>query len=338
MNTTNELTGLSEKFVSYRRMVLTEEATKMALILPVISALGYDIFNPAEVIPEMVCDLSNNSDKIDYAIVIGGKPSILIECKMAGIELDRYVRQTAKYFVASKARFAILTNGTEYRFYTDLNNKNLMDSNAFFTVNLLHPTQNELKFMSKFSKDNFNETSLIQSARVMSHRQNLNDEVKSILSNPTDDFVKLLVSKFYDGIISKSVIAEFTPLVKEAISDFTGQPIIDVEEREAETTDDILPEIIEAFDIIKSIILELDNSQEVVYKVFKSNVRIAIRNKWHYVCKLDFTEKRKRIGFPIGDYSHIEWVLIDNTQDIYSLTEYVHNGLTVAKNHLSKYL
>ena len=148
----------------------------------------------------------------------------------------------------------------------------------------------------------------------------------------------MLISKFYDGIVTNSVLDEFTPMVRDAISDFTGKTIDDTDESQEDIQDDVLPEISEAFDGIKSIILEYDSTLQVVYKVFKTNVRIAIMNKWHYVCKLDFTPKRKRIGFPVGDYKHIEWVSINNTKDIYSLSGYIQNGVIVAKNHLAQYV
>ena len=47
----------------------TEEATKNAFIMPFISALGYDVFNPLEVIPEFTSDVgTKKGEKVDYAI------------------------------------------------------------------------------------------------------------------------------------------------------------------------------------------------------------------------------------------------------------------------------
>jgi hypothetical protein len=59
----------------------TEEATKNALIMPFIQALGYDVFNPAEVVPEFTADVgTKKGEKVDYAVMRGGKPIILFEC------------------------------------------------------------------------------------------------------------------------------------------------------------------------------------------------------------------------------------------------------------------
>lgn len=306
--------------------------------MPVLSILGYDIYNPKEVIPEMECDISKRSDRVDYAIFKDGKPSILIECKAAGISLNGYINQTAKYFVASKARFIILTNGIEYWFFSDLKDRNLMDSKPFFTINFLNANNRDFEFMTKFSRENFNEPGLLQSARIMSHKEELKDEVQRVLSRPTDDFVRLIIDKFYDGVITKAVLDEFLPMVREAIADYTNVSCDEDVLPEHSSEDNIMPEIVEAFDIIKSIIVDFDNSNPVVYKVFKTNVRIAILNQWHYVCKLDFTPIRKRIGFPVGDYKHIEWVPISDVNEIHSLTNYIQDAVRVAKNHLAQYL
>ena len=53
-------------------MLLTEEAAKTALVMPFIQALGYDVFNPSEVIPEYTADVgTKKGEKVDYAICHG---------------------------------------------------------------------------------------------------------------------------------------------------------------------------------------------------------------------------------------------------------------------------
>ena len=70
---------LVERIEKMKDNVLTEEATKNAFIMPFINALGYDVFNPTEVVPEFICDIgTKKGEKIDYAIMQDGKPVILI--------------------------------------------------------------------------------------------------------------------------------------------------------------------------------------------------------------------------------------------------------------------
>ena len=82
MDFKDSIKQISERIENLKENLLTEEATKTALIMPFISALGYDIFNPLEVLPEMCCDIgTKKGEKIDYAIMRDGEPVILIECK-----------------------------------------------------------------------------------------------------------------------------------------------------------------------------------------------------------------------------------------------------------------
>lgn len=58
MELIDSLTQLSERIERLQDSIQTEEATKNALIMPVIQALGYNVFNPFEVVPEFTADVS----------------------------------------------------------------------------------------------------------------------------------------------------------------------------------------------------------------------------------------------------------------------------------------
>lgn len=129
---------ISDRIVKLKDNLQTEEATKNALVMPFLNALGYDVFNPLEVLPEMTCDIgTKKGEKIDYAILKDGKPVILIECKHWEQDLNLHDNQLLRYFNVSPAKFGVLTNGIVYRFYTDLESPNKMDSRPFLEVNLL---------------------------------------------------------------------------------------------------------------------------------------------------------------------------------------------------------
>ena len=68
MNLTENLDNLSTKIEKMKDHIGTEEATKNAFVLPLLLSLGYDVYNPLEVVPEMPCDISNKGDRVDYAI------------------------------------------------------------------------------------------------------------------------------------------------------------------------------------------------------------------------------------------------------------------------------
>src|ERR1700743_2326143 len=130
MDITERAQALGLKIGKHKADIETEEATKNAFVMPFISTvLGYDVFDPSEVIPEFIADVGiKKGEKIDYALVHNGAVQILIEVKKATEPLDlRYASQLFRYFAVTNARVAILTNGEIYEFYTDLDAPNRMD-------------------------------------------------------------------------------------------------------------------------------------------------------------------------------------------------------------------
>ena len=108
--------------------------------------------------PEFTADVgTKRGEKVDYAILQEGKPILLFECKQCGVDLDAsHASQLYRYFSVTEARIAVLTNGLMYRFYTDLDNPNQMDSKPFLEINMLDvqaPLVDELKKLSKSTFD-----------------------------------------------------------------------------------------------------------------------------------------------------------------------------------------
>lgn len=127
----------SKRAATIKDTASTEEATKMSLIVPLFQILGYDVFNPAEFCPEYTADVGiKKGEKVDYAILENGSPSMLIECKSCTEQLDKHSSQLFRYFGTTPAKFGILTNGLIYRFYTDLEESNKMDLVPFLELDI----------------------------------------------------------------------------------------------------------------------------------------------------------------------------------------------------------
>jgi hypothetical protein len=123
------LRNISSKIIKQKDLISTEEATKNAFVMPFISALGYDVFDPSEVLPEFTADVGiKKGEKVDYAIKQDGKIILLFECKCCNTALDEcHASQLYRYFSVTEARIAVLTDGIIYRFYTDIEEPNKMD-------------------------------------------------------------------------------------------------------------------------------------------------------------------------------------------------------------------
>lgn len=222
------LLQLSERIRKQKDLIATEEATKNAFIMPMISALGYDVFNPLEVVPELDCDLNKKKgEKIDYAITRDGETIILIECKHCAQNLNIHDTQLKRYFVASNARFAVLTNGIEYRFYTDLEKPNIMDEKPFLVINMLDLSDADIEQLKKFHKSYYDLGKILSTAQELKYTTELRSIINAEFTTPSADFVKYFAKQVYEGVINQRVLDQFTPLVKKAVAGIINDTISD---------------------------------------------------------------------------------------------------------------
>jgi len=212
---------LSERVGKLKDSLSTEEATKTALVLPFIQALGYDVFNPLEVVPEYTCDIgTKKGEKIDYAILQNGKPIILIECKHCKDDLSVHEGQLLRYFHVSNSKFGILTNGLIFRFYTDIDTPNKMDEKPFLDVNMFDLRDNQIEELKKFHKSYFNIESILESASELKYTSELKNLFAKEFLTPSPDFVKYFARQIYDGVITVKVLDVFTELTKKSLNGY----------------------------------------------------------------------------------------------------------------------
>ena len=170
-----KINQLKERCSSLKDGLQTEEATKNALIMPFINTLGYDVFNPMEVVPEYIADVGvKKGEKVDYAILKDNKPIILIECKKVdnqSLDIKKHATQLIRYFSVTDAKFIILTNGVVYKFFSDIESSGKLDSEPFFTFNLLDFKENHLETLSEFCKENFDVDKAYSNENSKSYRK-----------------------------------------------------------------------------------------------------------------------------------------------------------------------
>ncbi|EIB6790495.1 type I restriction enzyme HsdR N-terminal domain-containing protein, partial [Enterococcus faecalis] len=152
----DDLKSLGKRVTKLKENIATEEATKTSLIMPFFQILGYDIFNPLEFVPEFTADVGiKKGEKVDYAIVIDSIPTMLIEAKSVNEQLTKHDSQLFRYFGTTTSKFGILTNGKEYKFFTDLEEPNKMDVSPFLTIDITNLKDTQIPEIAKFHKDTF---------------------------------------------------------------------------------------------------------------------------------------------------------------------------------------
>lgn len=220
-----ELAGRAEKQLPH---CTTEEATKNALVLPFISALGYDVFNPTEVLPEFTADVGiKKGEKVDYAILKDKAPIIIFECKRAGTDLGQVqASQLYRYFASVPAvRFGILTNGIDYRFYADLDAPNRMDDKPFFEFNILDIQERQVAELKKFTKPSFNLDEILTTANELKYTAAIQKLIAKEFESPSDDLVRFFAKQVYVGVLTLPVREHFRELTKTSLTRFLNESI-----------------------------------------------------------------------------------------------------------------
>lgn len=222
MDLEDKITELAARINKQKLSVLTEEAVKTAFVLPFIQALGYDIFNPSEVIPEFTADHGvKKGEKVDYALSFEDKISILIECKPIGAALEaKHAGQLFRYFSVTDAKFSILTDGIRYLFYSDLDKANKMDDKPFFEFNICKYDKEKIEQLKKFTKSSFDISKILDTATDLKYRNALMSIISKEFKSPSDDFIKILINKVYEGRMTAPIKDKFSTLIASSLSDF----------------------------------------------------------------------------------------------------------------------
>lgn len=329
----DKLKELGGKIETIKEKLLTEEATKNALVMPFIQILGYDIFNPLEVIPEFTSDIgTKKGEKVDYAICLNGNPILIIECKHWQEDLTSHKSQLYRYFGVSKSKFAILTNGVKYMFFSDTNESNKMDATPFLEINLEKLNQTNIKELSKFEKNNFDADIISSTANDLKYTNSILDEFKKELETPSVDFIKMFATRVFSSPLTAKRLEMFKGYVGKAIKQYINQEINDrlnsalnkqkEKQDEMEVTVPISDKVttdveLEGFGIIKAICSERTKPSKITYRDAKSYFAVLYEdNNRKPICRLHFNnENNLRIEL-MGEVS--EKKELESVEDIFS--------------------
>ena len=345
MDLIDSLREISNQAPRQLEYIKTEEATKNAFVMPFIQALGYNVFNPMEVVPEFTADIgTKKNEKVDYAIMQGGKPIILIEAKSASADLnEEHASQLFRYFSVTEARIGILTNGLQYRFHSDLERANHMDEKPFLIIDILNFDPRPVAQLKKFTKSAFDVDRIVSSANELKYKREIRLILESEYNQPSEDFVRHFTKPVYSGSLRANVIAEFTEFVKQAFREFLNDKIAvrlqtaidstasnseDFGEEVAEGSEiDASPDGIETTEeeldgyyVVKSILRDTIDVSRVFIRDVRSYCGILLDdNNRQPLCRLHFNRSVKYVSFfPQGKEDRDK---IETVDDIYKYAD-----------------
>lgn len=318
MDFIDQLRALSSRIASIKDLISTEEATKNAMVMPFIQILGYNVFDPTEVTPELVADVgTKKGEKVDYAILRESKPIILFECKKSGADLNiSHASQLFRYFHVTAARFGVLTNGLIYKFFTDLEQPNKMDEKPFFEFNILDFKDLDVEELKKFAKASFDVGTILTTANDLKYMRAIQNRLSGWLTEPSEEFVRLVSSDLLAGKrFTPPVLEQFTTITKRAFEQLLGERINDrlkgamtpepppapkqaapiiqtTDEREAQVVTSA--EEIEGFHIVRSILRDVVAPRRIFIRDAQSYCAVLLDdNNRKPICRLRFNNAQK---------------------------------------------
>jgi len=335
--------------------IQTEEATKNALIMPFISALGYNVFDPTEVTPELHADVGlKKGEKVDYAILRDGKPIILFECKWHGADLNKeHASQLYRYFSVTEARFSVLTNGIAYRFFTDLDAPNKMDAKPFFEFNMTSYRDHDVEELKKFSKSSYDLQEILTTASELKYTKEIQKILGQQLHEPSEEFVRFFAAQVYAGRMTQAIREQFTQTTQRAFRQFINEqinerlksalgadtqiapvehtsakpadvPVETVEAKAAREQGTIVttPEELEVYYTIKAMLHPQVSAKRVTMRDVQSYCGILLDdNNRKPICRLYFNGTRRHLGLFDNEQRKETRVALDELEGIYQYAD-----------------
>jgi hypothetical protein len=337
MDFADGIAALAARIEKQAASLETEEACKTAFVMPFLKALGYDVFDPDIVIPEFTADHGvKKGEKVDYACKVGSHMALLVEVKPCRSDLStKHMSQLYRYFSVTEARFALLTNGMLYWFFTDLDESNKMDARPFFEFDICDYRDRDIDELRKFHHDSFDEGSILATASNLKYGSAICREVQKELDDPSDEFERMLISRVYDGKrLTQGVREDFRPLVRQAIRDAVRERINarltsaievgagapDLAEDEVRAPDGEIvttQDEIDGFNIIRAIVREVIAPERVTMRDAKTYCSVLIdNNNRRLLARLWLNRSKWYISLFDGEKTE-EKVQIERLDDIF---------------------
>ncbi len=330
-----EMDLLYKNYLRFKSDIHNEEATKITFVMPFIQKLGYNVFNPKEVYPEYTADTGlKKGEKVDFCLFINEIPTILVECKRFGEKLSLHHSQLQRYFHVTECKFAILTNGEKFRFYTDLDKTNVMDNIPFWELDIRDLNDKNIQQLGHFRKANFDPDALLNAAEDMKIKHAVKQFLTQELTDPGQDFVRFILKAVKEGKISKKYICEQTPNIKsclkETLEELVGEKMVLIDQIK-ESKQAFIPnsrngivttqEELDGLRIIRAILNKYIEVERITYKDVKSYFNVLFDGHINKpICRLYFNGRTKYVGFRDTD-SKWERIKIERSTDLYNFSE-----------------
>jgi hypothetical protein len=230
-----QLAEFAKKAVDRSGRVENEQATRQFLIIPFLQLLGYDSYNPDEIVPEADASFSDKfKNKVDYAIFKDEEPVIAIESKKVGSLNEANKGELKGYFNAvPSVKLGILTDGLIYQLFSDTGRENMMDDQPFVVIDLKEVAQDRiaddvLDALLKLQKDTFDPENIGKDAQRKLYVNAYVEVLETAFESPQRALVKTFMDLAgVEGNKTAKLLDEHTAVLEEAMRAFFDKKLLE---------------------------------------------------------------------------------------------------------------
>ena len=200
-----------------------------------------------------------------------------------------------------------------YKFFSDLEESNKMDSVPFFEFNFLDLKKDKIEELKQFHKDNFSLKNILNNASDLKYMSMIKESIAKQFLDPSDQLVKALIKNIYPGTKTQAVLDKFRDMIKKAITEYMNDIISD------RINSVISPNI----DTSASSSTQTEN-KELVLSVKEIETMDYIKNMFHTNIDITYKKTSRYVYMQIGDSSN-KWicrVYFQKNRNIFALRKF----------------
>jgi hypothetical protein len=314
-----------------------EAQTRMYLIEPLLEILGYSRIDERDMLTEINAGWGQKNDKADLGLIVKGKePEIIIECKKYGKKLtDKEASQLNNYFINTKSsKIGILTNGTEWRFYTvnEVEKESKLYQIPFLVIDFTEIDDTKIELFAQFHKNvQDNIKTIVEEAQDFFFLQGFNDALTAELLDPSDDFVKAIFSRMVGKRMNDNIKGKLRSLINSSSIQHALPKLIEEESKSGNmviTTGEELKIYHSVKTIIINSIKKLDYSR-ISYRDQKNSFNILVDdNQRKLIAKI--TSSKDKYFIEVGGSNKIP---VDDLSCIVALNKQI---VDITKGYLAE--
>lgn len=200
-----DLTGLIKTIEDLKDKSINEQNTRMILIEPLLSFLGWDTSNIGEIFREHP---TSSKNPVDYKLQINDQ-ILYIEAKKLSAKLSsEFQRQITTYAFHDNIPYCVLTNGKKYQIFETLKNAQNLSEKLILEIDLVDKEKDitsKVKALNFMSKESVSKGKLKEIDEYFTLRNKVEEAIQTIFLNPNAKFIDIISTEIRGNFEKKKI-------------------------------------------------------------------------------------------------------------------------------------